>query len=107
MLIYIDFDKSQFTNKQITELTNNFESVIADTSKVENKIPTYASTYEVSSNIYPVEIFVKISREHFVKRINLTQKLKEAIKLWKKENNFNHTINLTVIPMDWELALDI
>ena len=107
MLIYIDYDKNLFSEKEVEYLTWEFQLIIENTSKVENNVPTYASTYEVSINVYPVEIFVKISRHHFEKRENYTENLKQAFTCWKKESNFSHKINLTVIPMDWELALDI
>ncbi len=107
MLIYIDYDKNLFSEKEVEYLTWEFQLIIENTSKVENNIPTYTSTYEVSINVYPVEIFVKISKHHFEKRANYTENLKQAFTYWKKESNFSHKINLTVIPMDWELALDI
>ena len=107
MLIYIDFNKELFPKEEIVRLTEIFQSIIENIAKVENSVPTYASTYNTSRNIYPVEIFVKVSRIHFNKRKNFTENLKNGIVEWKKQNNFEHKVNLTIIPMDWELALDI
>ena len=107
MLIYIDYDAQVFSKESIIDLTKEFEILIANVSQVENSIPTYASTYEVSRNIYPIEIFIKISRVYFEKRQNLTDNLKYALQNWKEVNAFDYKINLTVIPMDWELSLDI
>ena len=107
MLIYIDYNKDLFSKDEIDKLTQNFQWIIENISKVENNVPTYARTYELSYNIYPVEIFIKVTRKHFDARENFTEKLQAWIRDWKKTANFKHKVNLTVIPMDWELALDI
>lgn len=107
MLIYIDYDKDVFSKDAIDDLTKIFQWIIENISKVENNVPTYARTYESCCDIYPIEIFVKITREYLDARENLTKKLQGWISDWKKSTSFEHNINLTIIPMDWELALDI
>ena len=107
MLIYIDYNKDLFSKDEIGKLTQTFQWIIENISKVENNVPTYARTYELSRGIYPIEIFVKVTRKHFDARVNFTENLQAWISDWKKTTDFKHKVNLTVIPMDWELALDI
>jgi len=37
----------------------------------------------------------------------LTNKIKGGLSKWKKEHKFDHPINLTLMPMQWKVEIDI
>jgi len=40
-------------------------------------------------------------------REELIKKIKTELQNWKKKSSFKHKINLTLIPMDWNIEIGI
>lgn len=55
----------------------------------------------------PIEVYVLISREMIFDAEKLFAEIQHKLGLWKKETDFKQLINLTLIPMDWNIATDI
>jgi len=67
----------------------------------------YANTAEIKLNIDPIEIFIEMSAKINDDFPNLMQDIKNDLKEWKLKHNFSTPINLTIIPMQWQIEIAI
>lgn len=107
MLIYIDYDKTLIFESEMSSFCKDAERIIGNMMEIERDIPTYASSYEITHNIYPIEIFIKVTKNKVKDKEEMLKKLWIEFATWKKTNHFPHNISLSIIPMDWVFELNI
>ncbi|MDO8500111.1 MAG: hypothetical protein Q7S66_05680 [bacterium] len=105
-LIRIEYDNNNVENADIQKLSEAVQKIVSETTNIED-VFVYANSAEIKVKIAPVEIFIQMSAHKIEDRDALTKELVSRISAWKKENNFNHPINFTLIPMDWKIEIDI
>ncbi len=105
-VVNIEFDGDVVTKEEMQKLADAAHSVISKVTGIDD-VPVYAHNADVKAKVAPIEIFIRLS-DHKVKDVDaLTQELKQALSTWKKEQNFTHPINMTFIPMNWKIEIDI
>jgi hypothetical protein len=105
-IIRIDFDGGKLTKEEILSLSKSIKEIVSKATHIED-VFVYANNSWVKINIAPVEIFIEMSAEKIGNVDELVKTIKLSLHEWKKEENFPHPINLTLIPMNWKIEIDI
>src|SRR4051812_42157958 len=107
-VIRIEYDPNKVTAEQITRLA---EDVVEYTKEVTEIPEVYAwvNASQIRINIDPVDIFIELSAHKVPDgdASKLSKPIADKIRQWKAEQNFAQLINLTVIPVQWQLEIGI
>jgi hypothetical protein len=105
-VIHIEYDSQVVSDIDIQRLCKGAHEVAAKVTGIED-VPVYANASQINFAIAPIEIFVRLSR-HKIKDLDaLMGELKKGMAEWKTGQKFNHKINMSLIPMDWKIEIDI
>jgi hypothetical protein len=105
-VIRIDFDGTKVSEKEVRDLCEGIQEIVATATGVEDTF-VYANNPQISYKIAPIEIFVQLS-EHMIEDIDqLVETLKANLHQWKEDKSFPWPINLSFIPMKWQIEIDV
>lgn len=105
-IVTIEFDKDIVSEADIQKLVEASHEVVSIVTDIKD-VPVYAHSAVFKAEIAPIEIFIQLS-EHKISDANeLTAKLKAAFADWKQGQGFNYPINMTLIPMQWNIEIEI
>jgi hypothetical protein len=105
-MITIQFDDAKVEKVDIQNLADAVQKIVSDVTGIED-VFVYGNSSDIKIKIAPIEIFVEMSANKIANLDSLTESIKEKISIWKRENNFTHRINLSVIPMNWKIEIGI
>jgi len=105
-IIRIDFDGEKVSDKEILSLSKSIQKIVSQSTNIED-VFVYANSPQIKINIAPIEIFIKMSVEKTKNITELMATIKSSLQHWKKEKNFPQSINLTIIPMNWKIEINI
>jgi len=105
-MIKIQFDDTKIKQDEVLTLSNAVQKIVSDTTEIED-VFVYGDSSEIKVNIAPIEIFVEMSASKINDADALLVQIKTKLSEWKKENNFPYPINLTLIPMNWMVEVNI
>lgn len=105
-LIRLEFDDKKVSEVEVQELSRSIQKIVSEVTAIED-VFVYANSAQIKVQIAPVEIFVEMSAYKIENADTLIKEIKEKLKEWKKEVNFQHPINLTLIPMNWKVEVGI
>lgn len=105
-VVRVDFDQDKVSIEEIKQLVKGLHDVVSSTTDIED-VPVYANSAQVSYAIAPVEVFIELSDHKVKDAAVLTAMLKSNIVTWTRENSFKHLINMTFIPMKWNIEIEI
>lgn len=105
-LIRIEFDDVKVSDEEITQLSEAVQQIVSSVTGIED-VFVYANSSKIKLKIAPIEVFVEMSAWKISDVDELMGKIKTELSDWKKENEFNPPINLTLIPMQWKVEVDI
>lgn len=105
-VVTIEFDKQVVSTDDVQKLADASHEIVSRITEIED-VPVYANSSDIIAKIGPIEIFVRLS-DHKIKDLDkLTADLTQGFSDWKKEQNFTHPINMSVIPMNWKIVIGI
>jgi hypothetical protein len=104
--IRIDYDDKKLTDEDISSLSNAIQKIVSDITGIEDTF-VYAQSPHLKIKVAPIEVCVQISATKVSNKDDLFNNIKTRLSDWKKTNNFNFPINLTLMPMDWKFEVDI
>src|SRR5688500_4731577 len=105
-VIKIAFDDKKISEADATMLSEAVNKIVSEATGI-NDNPVYCFSPRIRVKIAPVEIFIEMSA-HKIKDIDaLTGEMKSKLSEWKQSEEFEHPINLTLIPMDWKIEIGI
>ncbi len=105
-VIRLDFDNSKVDNNDIVILSNAIQKIVSEETNIED-VFVYANNADIKIKVAPIEIFIQMSDHKIKNEDELIKSIKTRLTEWKKENNYNHLINLTLIPMHWKIEIGI
>ncbi len=106
LVVHIEYDNKKVDERSILDLSKAAHELVSSITGIED-VPVYVNTSHIKVEVAPIEIFVQLSAHKIADQDKLIADLKEAFIKWKKENNFPHLINLTLIPMNWKIEIGI
>lgn len=105
-IIKIQYDDAKVEKSDIQNLSNAIQKIVSKATGIED-VFVYGNSSEIKIKIAPIEVFVEMSVHKIKDEGVLIKDIKERLSAWKKENNFPHPINLTLIPMNWKIEIGI
>lgn len=105
-MIKIQYDDTKVATDQAQVLSESIQKIVADATDIKD-VFVYANSAQIKIKIAPIEIFVEMSAHKIKDEDELIKDIKKRISAWKKETNFPHSINLTLIPMHWKIEIGI
>ena len=105
-LVRIEYDNAKVSDKEASTLSEAVQSVVSSVTGIED-VFVYANSSHIKVKVAPIEVFVEMSASKITDVDELTMKIKSALGVWKKDSDFSHPINLTVIPMNWKVEIAI
>ena len=105
-IIRIDFDSQKLSDLDIKNLSKATQKIVSEETGIED-VFVYANSPKFSYKIAPAEVFIEMSAHKIVDADELMGRIKTRLSDWKKQNVFPQSINLTLIPMNWKVEIDI
>lgn len=105
-IIRIDFDKKQVPTEEVERLSQAIRNIVSEVTTIED-VFVYANSPEIIVKAAPIEVFVEMSA-HKIKDLDaLTAEFVSRLKEWKVKNDFQTSVNFSVIPMPWKIEIGI
>ena len=105
-MINIEYDNEKVKEKEIIQLSEVIQKIVSKSTNIED-VFVYANSSKIKIKVAPIEIFIQMSSPKIQNREELIKKIKTELQNWKKKSSFKHKINLTLIPMDWNIEIGI
>src|SRR3989338_3890412 len=105
-IIRIDYDNEKIGDRDVLELSNAVQKIVSEVTKIED-VFVYADSSHIKVKIAPVEIFIQMSEQKITDIDKFVEEIKRKLSSWKNENNFQHLINMSFIPMKWKIEIGI
>ena len=105
-MINIKYDCDKVNDDEIITLSKAVQKIVSDATKIK-EVFVYADSPKIRIDVAPIEVFVEMSASKVGDREQLFQEIKNQLSDWKKANNFNNPITITLTPMDWRFEVDI
>ena len=105
-LIRIDFDNQKVSENEVVALSNAVQKIVAEITKIED-VFVYANNSQIKVKVAPIEIFIEMTASKISDADALVAEIKSQLSTWKKENNFQQPVNLTLMPMEWKVEIAI
>ena len=105
-MIRIEFDDSKLEDDEILLLSRGIQKVVKEATHIE-EVFVYANSARIKVDVAPIEVFIEMSAHKVTDREALFAEIKQGISKWKKENDFQYPITLTLTPVDWKFEVGI
>ena len=105
-MITIEYDNAIVSDQDIETLSHAVQKIVADATSIED-VFVYANSAHIKIKIAPIEIFVQMSASKVSNIDELFSDIKTKLISRKEKSNFQHKINLTLIPMHWKFETGI
>lgn len=105
-MINIKYDDKKVTDEKVVELSNSIIKIVSESTEIAD-VFVYADSPKIKINVAPIEIFIEMSASKVNDKEVLFTEVKDKLSAWKKDNNFETPINLTLMPMDWKFEVNI
>lgn len=105
-MINIKFDDREVNDDKITELSNAIIKIVHEATEIP-EVFVYADSPRIKIGVAPIEIFVEMGASKVSDKDKLFEEIKSKLADWKKLNDFEHPITITLTPMDWKFEVGI
>ena len=98
--------KKEISDKEVNFLSGTIQKIVSTVTHIED-VFVYANSSQIKINIAPVEVFIEMSNDKIKDADKLIEDITSKLSDWKTKENFKHSINLTLISMDWKVKTSI
>jgi len=105
-LIKLEYDNNEVTDVDAKILSEAIRVIVSEVTSIDD-VFVYANYSKIKVQVAPIEIFVEMTASKIVDENILINQIKTKLREWKQRVNFNHLINLTIIPMNWKVEIGI
>lgn len=105
-LIRIEFDSDKVSDIDAASLSQAIQKIVSEITGIDD-VFVYANSPKIQVKAAPIEIFAEMSTHKIADADKLIAEIKTRLSGWKKENNFPHPVNLSLIPMNWKVEIGI
>ena len=105
--INIEYDKEIVTLEEIKQVSVGIQ-VIVEKLTPGRLVFVNATSFDFSLNSDPLEILIQLSRDIVEgRREEYLNDIVKDFKTWKASENFKVPTNIVLIPMDWDLKINV
>ena len=105
-LINIEYDDALVSETDVRQLSQVVRDIVSKNTAIAD-VFVYSNTAQIKIQVAPIEIFVRLSTKICDQNKDLISGIRTDIAEWKQEHSFVHPINLTLIPMHWQIEIGI
>lgn len=105
-LIRLEYDDAKVSDSDVEALSKAVRDIVSSVTDIAD-VFVYANTAKIKVHIAPIEVFVEMTAKKIADVDQLMTQLKDEVSKWKQSVDFTHPINLTLIPMNWKVEIDI
>lgn len=106
-MINIEYDDGKVKDAEIVNLSSAIQKIVSDVTNIED-VFVYANSAHIKVKIAPIEIFIQMMSAHKIADAEkVVNEIKSHLSEWKSKNNFSHSVNLTLVPMNWKIEIGI
>lgn len=105
-VIHLEFDDAVVSKEEASQVGDAIRNIVSDVTKIED-VMVYGRTSEIKIKVHPIEIWISMSAHKIEDVGTLLELLKNRLAEWKKETEFAHPVNLTLIPEPWKFVIGI
>src|SRR3989344_1594239 len=105
-MINIEYDDVKIEKSEILSVSSAIKKIVSEATHIED-VFVYANSSQIKVKVAPIEIFIRMSAHKIQSREKLIEEIKSNLQVWKKKNLFKEKINLTLIPMDWNIEIEV
>ena len=105
-MINIKYDDVKVTDEKIIELSRAIQKIVIDATNIK-EVFVYADSPKIKIDVAPIEIFVEMSANKVSDKEVLFQEIKNNLSEWKKTNNFEYPVTITLTPVNWIFEVGI
>ena len=105
-MIKIQYDNEKVDKEDALTISNAIQKIVSEVTDIKD-VFVYTNSAEINVKVAPIEIFVEMSAHKIEDADKLIEEIKSELSKWKQENSFNHPVNLSLIPMNWKIEIEI
>lgn len=105
-VIRVEYDNAVVDEAEAQAFCEAAQKVVVEATGIK-EVFVYGNSSHIKVKIAPIEVWVEMSSHKITDAEALAKELRLGLEAWKKQVDFPHLINLTLIPMQWKLELDI
>ena len=105
--INIEYDKDVVSLEAVKKVSIGIQKVLEELTPGKH-VFVNASSFDFSLNSDPLEIIISLNKDIITgKRKLYLDAIVGQFKVWKKSENFTVPTNIVLIPMDWDLKINV
>lgn len=105
-MINIAYDTKSVSNDEAAQLAISIQSLVVEVMG-EKDVFVYADAKPITVATDPIEVFIQVNAQKLADPTDLMAEVAEKLGTWKQGNNFQHPMNLNVIPVTWHSKIGI
>jgi len=105
-MINVQFDDKEVQDADIQKLSEAVQKIVSEVTGIED-VFVYANSSRIKVKIAPIEIWVHMSAWKIKDLDELMNQVKTRLSDWKKQEQFPYPMNLSIVPMQWKVEIDI
>lgn len=105
-MITLEFDDRKVTDAEATELAKALRHIVAEVTRIED-VFVCANSARIKVQVAPIEVFVWMDGREIKDGGILMAGMKSRLSDWKQTSGYEHSINLSLIPMNWRVEIGI
>ncbi len=105
-MINISYDSHKVSSEEATQLATSLQ-LLAREVMGEKDVFVYADAKPITIGADPIEVFIQVNEQKLTNPAGLMDEVAGKLNIWKEQSNFQHLINLNVIPVIWHSKIGI
>lgn len=109
-VVKVEYEKDKVGEDDIQKLVNALQKITKEaTGYDEEENSIFASANQVTANASPVEIYISATFEDSSSEDleNMVNKAAEEVIKFKKENNIDVPMNVSIVKMNWKFKIGV
>lgn len=105
-MIHIEYNNVSVMERDAEVLSKAICAIVSEATGIKD-VFVYANTARIKVQVAPIEVFIRMTAAKIKDEDALMHEIKAKLAEWKTSANFQHPINLTLIPMHWKIEIGI
>ncbi len=105
-MITIKYDDRRVPDEEINVLGNVFKQIVQKATHIP-EVFVYADSPRIKIDAAPIELFIEMSADKIPDKEALFLDIKTRFVQWKQQSGFEHSVTITLIPMNWKFETDL
>ncbi len=105
-VIRVEYDDAIVEESDARAVCEATQKIVSQITGIAD-VFVYGNSSQIKVMVAPIEIWVEMSNFKISDADELIKEIKNKLHDWKTEVRYPHPVNLTLIPMDWKIEIDV